>query len=335
MRFLDKGRLRLRSLFRRGSVERELEAELYFHLDQQIEENLASGMAPEEARRVAMRMIGGVTQFQEECREMRRTNMIENLGRDLRFSLRSLLHSPALSVVAILTLALGIGANAAIFSVVHAALIRPLPYLEPDGLITLGEVRRQQALSDRLNTGSWNASYPDFLDWRAQSKTFESLAGFNGDGFTLRGMGEPETIVAVQATTNFFSTLGVKPVLGRNFRAGEDLATGPHEAILTDSFWRSRFGGDRQVIGRAIRLDANVVTIIGVLPPEFEFAPRENAQLWVPLHIQGGMATRRSLRWMRVVGRLARGTTPTQAVAEMRLINARLAAEYPQQNGRH
>jgi predicted permease len=314
-------------------VERELETELGFHLNEQIEENLAAGMTAKEAHIAALRTIGGVTQVQEECRDMRRVNLIENLGQDLRFGLRSLRRSMGFSVVAILTLALGIGANTAIFSVVHAALIRPLPYVEPDRLITLGEVRRQQALSDRLNSGSWNASNPDFLDWRLQSKAFESLAGFSGDGFTLRGMGEPETVLAVQATTNFFSTLGVKPVLGRDFRAGEDLATGPHVAILTHSFWRSRLGGDPQVIGRTIRLDSNSVTIIGVLPAEFEFAPRGSAQLWVPMHIQGGMATRRSLRWMRVVGRLARGTSLSQAETEMRVINTRLAGQYPEQNG--
>jgi predicted permease len=239
----------------------------------------------------------------------------------------------AFSVVAILTLALGIGANTAIFSVVHAALIRPLPYAEPDRLITLGQVRRQQTISGRLSPGSWNASYPDFLDWRAQSKTFESLAGFTGDGFILHGLGEPETVFAVQATPNFFSTLGVRPVLGRDFRTGEDLGTGPHVAILNHSYWKSRFGGDPRAVGRTVRLGSNSVTIIGVLPAEFEFGPQGNAQLWVPLHLQGGMLSRRSLRWMRVIGRLARGTTPIQAETEMRVINTRLAGQYPDQNG--
>ena len=333
MRPWTKTRLRLRSVFRRGSVERELDAELAFHLDRQIAENLAAGMRPEEARAAAMRAIGGLAQFQEECRDMRRVNTIENLARDLRFGLRSLGRTPAFTVVAVLTLALGIGANTAVFSVVRAALIRPLPYAEPDRLITVGEVRRQQAVADRLSNASWNASYPDFLDWRAQSKTYESFAGFTGDGFTLRGMGEPETVFAAQATPNFFSTLGVKPALGRDFRAGEDLPTGPHVAILTQGYWMKRFGGDARAVGRTIQLDSNSVTIIGVLPAEFEFGPAGNAVLWVPLHIQGGMANRRSLRWMRVIGRLARGATPRQAETEMGLINARLATQYPDQNG--
>jgi predicted permease len=333
VRAFNQVRLRLRSLFRRRAVEHELEAELRFHLDQQIEENLVSGMPHDEACRAALLTIGGLTRYQEECRDMRRVNFIDNLVQDLRFGLRMLRQSPAFTAVAILTLALGIGANTAIFSVVHAALLRPLPYAQPDRLITLGEVRSQRDPTDELTMGTWNVSYPDYLDWRTQSKTFESLAGFNGDGFTLRGAGEPESVFAVQVTTNFFSTFGVKPVLGRDFYAGEDAPSGPHVAILTHSFWRSRFGGDPRVIGRSIQLDSNIVTIVGVLPGQFEFAPRGNVQIWVPLHIRQAMATRRSLRWMRVIGRLAPSATPAQARAEMDLINSHLAAEYPQANG--
>ncbi len=333
MRAFRKVRLRFRSLLRRGGVEEELEAELRFHLDRQVEENLASGMAPDEARRAALRAIGGLTQYQEECRDMRRVNFIENFARDLRFGLRAHGHSVGFAAIAIFTLALGIGANTAIFSVVRAALLRPLPYADPDRLITLGEVRSQEELADPLSPRIWNVSYPDYLDWRTQSKTFASLGGFTGDGFTLRSGDQAETVFAVQATTNFLSILGVKPLLGRNFRAGEDVAAGPYVAILTHSFWKSRFGGDSRVIGRSIRLDSNSVTIIGVLPPQFEFAPLGNAQIWVPLHIDGDLATRRSLRWMSAVGRLAPGTTAAQARAEMDLINSRLAAAYQKQNG--
>jgi macrolide transport system ATP-binding/permease protein len=313
VRALRKVRLRLRSLFHRSAVECELDAELRFHIERQIEENLVSGMAPGEACRAALRAVGGLTQYQEECRDMRRVKLIENFVQDLRFGLRTQRQARAFTAVAILTLALGIGANTAIFSVVRAALLRPLPYAQPDRLITVGEVRGEEELSQALSPESWNASYPDYLDWRKQSKAFESLAGFTGDGFTLRGAGEPETVSAVQATTNFFSTLGVKPFLGRDFRAGEDVAAGPLAAILTHSYWRSRFGGDPRVVGRSIQLDSNNVTIVGVLPAGFEFAPRGNAQLWVPLHITGDLVTRRSLRWLSVIGRLARGATPAQA----------------------
>jgi len=333
VRAFRKMRLRLRSLLRRPSVERELEAELRFHLDQQIEENLASGMTPGQARRAALGTIGGLTQFEEECRDMRRVKIIENLLQDLHFGLRTLRRTPAFAAVTVFTLALGIGANTAIFSVVRAALLRPLPYAQPDHLITLGEVRGQEALSGQLTASTWNVSYPNFLDWRTQSKTFASLAGFTGDGFTLRGAGEPETVLAVQATTNFLSTLGVKPFLGRGFHAGEDLAEGPYVALLTHSYWKSRFGGDPQAVGRSIQLDSNSVTIIGVLPAGFEFAPGGSAPLWVPLHLGPAMATRRNLRWLSVIGRLAPGATPAQARTEMDLITASLVAAYPKENG--
>jgi predicted permease len=333
LRCAYKARLRLRSLFHPQSVEQELEAELGFHLDQQIEEYLRSGMAPDDARRAALRAIGGLTLFQEECRDMRGVHWFENLAHDLRFGLRTLRQSPAFAAIAILTLALGIGANTAIFSVVHSALLRPLPYAQPDRLITLGEVRSQQSLPGRLSNESWNASYPDYLDWRAQSKTFEALAGFDADGFTLRGAGDPENISAVEATTNFLATLGVKPFLGRDFRPGEDTSSGPSVAILTHSFWINRFAADPGVIGRSIQLDSNSVTVIGVLPPDFEFAPRGNVQVWVPLHMNKDMATRRSLRWMRVIGRLAHGADATQATAEIDLINAQLAAAHPKEDG--
>jgi predicted permease len=163
--------------------------------------------------------------------------------------------------------------------------------------------------------------------------SIQSLAGFSGDSFTLYGAGEPELVFAAQATINFFSTLGVKPFVGRDFVAGEDIAAGPKVAILTYGCWIRRFGGDPHILGRSIRLDDKSVSIIGVLPREFEFAPRGNAELWVPLHIEKDLLTRRNLRWMPVIGRLAPGITPQQAQAELNSINAGLAAAYPQENG--
>jgi len=230
-------------------------------------------------------------------------------------------------------LALGIGANTAIFSVVYAALIRPLPYSQPDRLITLTELRLQEGQSAQSRARTWDSSYPDYRDWTRQSKSFQSLAGFSGDGFTLYGAGEPELVFGAQTTINFFSTLGVKPFLGRDFAAGEDIPKGPKVAILSYGSWIRRFGGDPHIVGRSIRLDANSVSIIGVLPREFEFAPRGNAEIWVPLHIEKDLATRRSLRWMPVIGRLAPGITQQQAQAELNSISAGLGAAYPQENG--
>src|SRR5487761_436496 len=239
---------------------------------------------------------------------------------NVRYGVRMLGKAPGFTAIAVLTLALGIGANTAIFSVVYAALLRPLPYAQPSQLITLSE-RRNPSLDT-----SWVASYPDYVDWTKQSKTFESLAGFTGDGFVFHDGGEPQVLFGAQVTTNFFSTLGVKPILGRDFVAGEDIASGPKVAILTYSFWRTHFSGDPHIVGRTIQLDANSVSIIGVLPSEFEYAPVGNADVWVPMHLGPDMATRRNLRWMRVVGRLGPGVSLEQARAEMNAVNARLAA---------
>ncbi|MGA8145094.1 MAG: ABC transporter permease [Candidatus Acidiferrales bacterium] len=245
----------------------------------------------------------------------------------LRYSVRMLLKYPGFTAVAVLTLALGIGANTAIFSIVYTALLRSLPYKEPGRLVTLAEGR--QNISGQAVT----SSYPDFLDWRRMARSYESLSGFGRDGFTLTGNGDPKNIAAVQVTTNFLSTLGVKPMLGRDFVDGEDPADGPHVVILTYGFWRSEFGGDRGIVGRTIRLDNKPATVIGVLPREFQFAPAREAPLWVPLHLTPDPATRRSLRWMRAIGRLAPGVSLNQARAEMDGITARLAREYPEVDG--
>src|SRR5437660_3124635 len=199
---------RLRSLFRRATVESEMEAELRFHMEREIENYLRSGLTREEATRRARLDFGGYEQVKEEYREARGVSFVETLTRDIRYGFRTLTKNPGFSIVAILTLALGIGANTAIFSVVYAALIRPLPYSQPDRLITLTEVRPQEGQSAQSNSRIWDSSYPDYLDWTRQSKSFQSLAGFSGDGFTLYGAGEPELVFGAQTTINFFSTLG-------------------------------------------------------------------------------------------------------------------------------
>ena len=250
------------------------------------------------------------------------------LKQDFRYGLRMLRKSRGFTAVAVITLALAIGANTAIFSVLYPALLRPLPYRQPDRLVILGENRRQ------LPCCSYTSSYPDYLDWKRTAKSFESLAGFSDDGFTLTGSGDPKIIFAAMATPNFFSTLGVRPVLGRDFLEGEDLpeGVGPTVAIISYSFWRSDFAADAHVIGRSIRLDNKAVTVVGVLPRNFEFAPEGSALLWVPLHTNSYTATARNARWLNVIGRLAPGVSLQQARAEMEGISAQLAREYPKPN---
>jgi putative ABC transport system permease protein len=253
---------------------------------------------------------------------------MQTFQQDLRQGLRMLSKSPGFTLVAVLTLALGIGANTAIFSVVYSALLRPLPYREATDLFHLGESNGQV---DASTVGA-DVSYPDYLDWKQRAKSMQSLAAYSGDTFTLATDGEPKNTFAAQVTPSFFKTLGVQPALGRDFLEDEMQADGPHVTILTDGFWRTEFGADPKIIGRVIHLDGKPATIVGVLPRGFEFAPANSAPLWVPIHQTGDLITRRSLHWLTVIGRLAPSATSGQARAELQTINAQLASEYPKEN---
>jgi len=319
---------RIRSRISRHREDQEFQQELSEHLEMLTNENIQRGMAPNEANRAARIRLGGFTQLQETNRELKGLPMLETLLQDVRFAFRMLSKSPAFAAVAILTLALGIGANTAIFSVVHAALLRPLPYADPQKLVLLGESRNAE------DAGSY-ASYPDYTDWVHSAKRFQSLAGYSGEGFTVVGpSGDPQFVDGGQATTNFFATLGVRPMLGRDFVAGEDVPLNPKSAILSYDFWLNKCGGDNQIVGRTVRLDNQAVTVVGVLPKNFQFALIGSPALWVPLHLDEAASTRRNMRWLHVVGRLAPGVSSDQAKLEMQGITKQLGAAYPQQNGK-
>ncbi len=250
------------------------------------------------------------------------------LSQDFRYGLRMLRKSPSFTAVAIITLALAIGANTAIFSVLYPVLLRPLPFRSPDQLVTLGEGRHL------VGCCSYLASYPDFVDWRRAAKSFQSIAGYSSDAFTLTGNGDPKTMFCAMVTTNFFTTLGVTPALGRDFAAGEDLpeGAGPTVAMLSYRFWRSDFAGDPNIIGRVLRLDNRPVTVVGVLPKDFELGPAGVVPIWVPIHLNPYEAETRGSRWISPIARLAPGVTISQARSEMDAINSQLSREYPQQN---
>jgi putative ABC transport system permease protein len=249
------------------------------------------------------------------------------VSQNLRYTARFLRKNPGFTLVVVLTLALGIGANTAIFSVVYSALLRPLPYQHPGELLFLGESRDQYPSIEMAQ-----ASYPDFLDWKHSAKSFQSLAGYNGDGFNLEVHGEPQLTQAAEVTPNFFATLGVQPSLGRDFLETEAQPDGPHVVILSDAFWRTELGANPKVVGTTVRLDGKPVTVVGVLPRNFEYAPSRSAPLWVPLHAAGDLGSRRSLRWLNVIARLAPGISPEQARAEMQGITAQLARAYPKED---
>jgi len=251
---------------------------------------------------------------------------MQNFFKDFSYAIRMLAKYPGFTAIAVLTLALGIGANTAIFSFVNAALLKPLPYASPERLYVLGEPREQMEEVDVA------VSYPDFQDWRRAAKSFESLAGYTPYSLTMSGSSAPESLDVARVTPDFFPTLGVSPVIGRDFQPADDLGQGARVVILSHEFWKSHYGNSSTALGQVLHLNGAAYNIIGVLPKNFEFAPAGSPQLWLPLNATGDMATRRGLRWLRVVGRTRSGISFSQAFAEMQTINASLAAAHPSEN---
>jgi putative ABC transport system permease protein len=244
------------------------------------------------------------------------------LRQDLRYGLRKLAREPLLSGITILVLALGIGASTAIFSAVNAVLLRPLPYPEPDRLVAVWESARS------VDDDQIPVAPADFFDWQQQSRRFERLAAYHPWNFNLSGNGDPEQVTGGVATAELFDVLGTRPVLGRTFRRDECRQGGPAVVVLSDRFWRRRFGGDPRVLGQALRLDDVPFTIIGVMPPGFEF-PRA-AQLWKPFQSENYFS--RDFQFLRVVGRLRPDASVASARREMATIAARLERSYPNSN---
>ena len=245
---------------------------------------------------------------------------MSKLLQDLRYGIRTLLKRPGFAVVAVATLAIGMGASTVIFTVVDAALLRGLPYKQPDRLYHLWERTPKQDFSKR------EFSYPDYQDYQ-QNTVFEGLAAYTGGGALLTGLGEAERIAAPRATANFFSVLGVDPLIGRTFQAGEDVPNGPRVTVLTYGFWQRRFGGDQNVLGRAITINGDSYTIVGVLPANFQFALR-NSDLWIPYQPTQNQLTRRFLHSSNLIGRLKPGVTPEQADSEINVIASRIEQQY-------
>jgi putative ABC transport system permease protein len=323
---LNRLRLWLRALLRRAKVEREMDAELRFHIEKETELNMARGMAPEEARLAALRNFGGVEQVKEAGRDVRGTRLIEELWQDLRFGARMLVRKPGFSSIAVLTLALGIGANTAIFTVVDAALLHGLPYNDPDRLVQMWETRRSGEIKQL------DASYPDYLDWEQPSEVIEGICGYTGWGgsFTLTGRGEPERIEGARVTASFFSVLGVAPIAGRDFLPDEDRPQAERTVILSYGLWQRRFGADPNIVGQSLILDGSDYTVLGVLPRSFQFAPMGKAELWVPLRPTPMQSERRFMHWLDVIARLKPGVTLAQAQAQMNAVGERIERADPE-----
>jgi predicted permease len=323
MRWFDKLKMGVRSLFRRRVVERELDDEMRFHLERQVVENLASGMTQQEARRAAMIEFGGVESMKEECRDARKSNCLHDFTRDVRYAGRVLRKSPGFAAIAILTLALGIGANTAIFSVVNATLLKPLPFRNPEKVVALWQTESAP--------GSYPLTGEDYLGWKAENDTFEGMSLYSWpSSANITAGAVPEGAAIVQTEANFFSLLGVSPQIGRTFAAGEDQNGSSHVAILSHAFWKARFAGAKDVLNKSVSLNGEPYMVVGVMPPGYR-TPGD-AEMWVPLDMsKKNLGTRGSHRW-RAIGRIKQGATLEKARADLRTISERYAKQFPDNN---
>ncbi len=323
MRWFDKLKLGARSLLRRRAVERELDDEMRFHLERQVTENLAAGMTPQEARRAAMIEFGGVENMKEECRDTRKSNWIHDFALDVRYAGRVLRKSPGFAAIAILTLALGIGANTAIFSVVNATLLKPLPFRNPEKVVALWQTESAP--------GSYPLTGEDYLGWKAENHTLEGMSLYSWPSSSNVTAGAvPEGATVVRTEGNFFSLLGVYPQIGRTFANGEDQNGGSHVALLSYAFWKARFAGSKEVLSKSISLNGEAYTVIGVMPAWYR-TPAD-AELWVPLDMsKKNLGTRGSHQW-RAIGRIKQGVTIEQARADLRTIAERYEKQFPDNN---
>jgi macrolide transport system ATP-binding/permease protein len=324
MRWSDIFRLRLRSIFSRAKVERELDEELRYHLDRQIDEYVAAGMSRRDARLAALRTMGAIEPNKEECRDSRGLNPLDHLWRDTLFALRQLKRSPGFTATAVLMLALGICASSAIFAFVDAALLQPLPYRDPARLVDASE---SVAMIPRSPL-----SFPDYADYRQQNQVFTSFDLYTRHGFLLNTPGGAETARGVSVSAGFFRTLGTAPILGRDFHAGEDAAPAPRTAMLSYTSWQSRYAGNRGVLGKTVVLDGLPHIIIGVLPRGFHFGPTTGAEFWTAFQPTRECDLRRSCHSLWAVGRLKDGVSVEAAAANMKALAARLEQQYPESN---
>ncbi len=310
-------------LFQRQRLDSDLDDELRAHIDLAIQENLALGMSSEKARTAALRSFGGVTQTREEYRLQRGVPFLEHLARDLRFALRQLRNSPGFTVTAVLTLALGIGANSAMFSVVEGVLLAPLPYDHPDRLVMIWENRKVDSHIDISDI-----SYPDFLDWRRNDPPFEKAAALTWHHVNLTSPGAAENLQAMETSSGFFATLGLKLTLGRELSASEDRENGSPVVIISERLWKDRFASSPRVLGQSVTLEGTNYTIIGVAPPRFRF--------WLEPDIYTSLARNtpkilmeRSVHGIAGVARLKPGLSLTDARGQLSSLQQNLDRLYP------
>jgi predicted permease len=319
---------KLRYLLLSRRTRREFDDEINAHIEMLTERFLAQGMTHEDARNAARRQLGNLTSIKETRNDMQTWPWLDTWWQDLRHGARLLVRNKGFAVVAVLTLALGIGANTAIFSVVNAAILRPLPYPDPGRLVVLwGNVKR-------VRIERRGASYPDFRDWRTQSRSFSALAAFDDSRFALTGIGASEQIPGEYVSQPYFALLGISAQLGRTFSPEEDdVPLRNPVAVLSDGAWKRLFGADPAIVGHQIQLEGRAYTVVGVAPPGFR-GLSDQAEVWVPFTMAASAAdfAERGNRGFKVLARLRRGVSLSRAQAEMDGISSRLARAYPTTN---
>jgi macrolide transport system ATP-binding/permease protein len=314
---------KLSLLMGRGRFRRELDEEMAFHRAQAEKDLIAAGMKPDEARYAAMRQFGNEIRLNERSHEAV-VFSFETLAQDLRFAFRQLRKNPGFAVTAVLILALGMGASAAIFGFVDAALIRPLPYANPRSLVHITE---KEAVAPKVNI-----SYADYLDWKRLNKVLDSMEVFTGWSFLMSEPRGAEPVPASRVSSGFFRTLGVTPMLGRDFHPGEDAVGAPKVVMLSYGAWQRRFGGRRDVIGQAVKLSGESHTVIGVLPQDFAFALEGSAEFWTALQPDSNCEKRRDCHNLYSIGRLKSGVSVQMALENMQSIASQLELQYPDTN---
>ncbi|HEY6401040.1 MAG TPA: ABC transporter permease [Blastocatellia bacterium] len=327
---------RMRALLRKSEMEIELDEELRYHIEQQTEQNIRLGMNPEEARSAARKAFGGVEQSKELSRDARGVRPLEDLWQDLRFGVRMLAKNPGFTLIAVITLGLGIGANTTIFSVVNAMLFRPLPYTEADRLMAV--------VLDNENSGRDRAaprplwSYPKFSAFREHQTSFDAVAAYAQKPMAVNFADQSERIEVEIVTADYFKTLGIKASLGRVFAPEEDRAPESHPVVLIgDKIWRRRFGADPKVIGQTIHIRNLPFTIIGVAPAGFA-GQMGTAEIWAPMMMSPRLmfpeTLTNSMRWLKAIARLKPGVAAAQALAEVAAFSDRINQLVPDPSGR-
>jgi putative ABC transport system permease protein len=313
-----------RNLFHKNQVEQELTEEVHAYLELLTEAKIKNGFSPAEARRAALIEMGGVEQVKESVREVRMGHFLETIWQDMRYGARMLTKKPSFTIIAVITLALGIGANTAIFSVINALILSPPSIAEPERMAAIWRTTKEKRIEGYV-------SYLELQDWQAQNQSFEAIAGYKPNGFTLLNEGQAERIQGMRVTANFLSLLKVNLLRGRDFQFEEEKRGAQPVVIISHQYWQNRLGGDEAALGQQLPLNGRSFTIIGILPPTFEFPlVDKQTEFLTTIAGEGGNLSERGAQVLLTIGRLKQGVTFTQAQAEMTAIAENLERQYPQ-----